>query len=138
MKRLNIKTAVIVLLILSLLVNSGYAEVETLKEQDIDWEAQGFTRMKTTAYCMGHHTAMGIPVHEGIAAASADHLRDVAIVYTTGGNFLGYYYCCDTGGTEGIQNGYVIDIYRRNLTQATSYMKITRGEVYVKWIKGEG
>ena len=107
-------------------------------DNEIDWNGQGFVRMKTTAYCMGHHTAMGVPVHNGICAVSEDHLGDVAIIYTTTGNFLGYYYCCDTGGTDDIRNGYVIDVYRSNLTQCKNYMRITGGSVYVKYISGKG
>lgn len=105
---------------------------------EIDWTGQGFVKMKTTAYICGHHTAMGVPVHNGICAVSPDHLGDVAIIYTTDGGFLGYYYCCDTGGTDAIRNGYVIDVYRSNLTQATNYMRITHGAIYVKFVSGKG
>ena len=94
--------------------------------------------MYATAYCMGHHTANGSKVHEGGCACSPEHLGDVAIVYTLEGNFLGYYECNDTGGTEGLNAGTVIDIYRCNYTRCQSFMKLTRGRVWVKWVKGKG
>lgn len=103
----------------------------------IDFESQGFELMSTTAYCMGHTTANGSPVHHGGCACNPDHIGDVAIVYTTNGNFLGYYECNDTGA-GGVRAGTVIDIYRKNYTMCSNYMRITQGKVYVKWIKGKG
>lgn len=106
------------------------------------FEENGFQLMSTTAYCMGHHTANGSAVHSGGCACSPDRIGQVAIVYTVDGDFLGYYECNDTGA-GGVRAGTVIDIYRRNLTQCTSYMKITTTEngsnkVFVKWIDGKG
>ena len=135
----NTKTLFTIILIGALIMELGNCNLKAAAlTSDIDWDAQGFTKMKTTAYCMGHHTAMGVPVHNGICAVSNEHLGDVAIIYTTDGNFLGYYYCCDTGGTDAIRNGYVIDVYRSNYTQAKNYMRITRGAVYVKFVSGKG
>lgn len=108
-------------------------------EPEIDFEAQGFQVMSTTAYCVGHHTANGSPVHHGGCASSLDRIGQIAIVYTLDGNFLGYYECNDTGAEGGgVRKGTVLDIYRKNLTMCTGYMKITGGKVYVKWIEGDG
>lgn len=135
----NTKTLFTIILIGALILELGNCNLKAAAlTWDIDWEAQGFTKMKTTAYVMGHHTANGSAVHNGGCAASAEHMGDVAILYTLDGTYLGMYECNDTGGTEGIQNGYVIDIYRQNMTQAENYMRITGGKVYVKWIKGAG
>ena len=119
------------------LVSIGAERREPHQEQ-IDFVGQGFTKMATTAYCMGHHTANGSAVHHGGCACSKEHLGQVAIIYTLDGDFLGYYECNDTGGTEGLNNGVVIDVYRCNYTQCKSYMKLTGGKVWVKWIDGEG
>lgn len=111
------------------------------RQEYIDFEEQGFTKMYATAYFMGHHTANGSAVHEGGCACSPEHLGDVAIVYTLDGNFLGYYECNDTGGTEGLKAGTVIDIFRCNYTRSKSLMRIVGrngGKVWVKWIKGKG
>lgn len=101
-------------------------------------ELDGFEVMSATAYCMGTTTYNGSKVHEGGCAASKEHLGDVAIVYTLDGTFLGYYECNDTGGTEGLNNGYVIDVYRKNLTRCQMFMKVTKGKVLVKWVHGQG
>lgn len=93
--------------------------------------------MYTTAYHRGHHTANGSKVHIGGCACNP-HLGDVAIIYTVDGQYLGMYECNDTGGTQGLQNGTVIDVYRKNLTQCETWMKITGGKVYVLWVKGKG
>lgn len=111
-------------------------------QEEIDWQAQGFEVMATTAYCMGHTTANSSKVHAGGCACSRDHIGDVAIVYTLDGDFLGYYECNDTGA-GGVAAGTVLDIYRKNLTQCQSYMRITQtnngtNKVYVKWIHGNG
>ena len=71
--------------------------------------------MYTTAYYQGEITANGSKVHHGGAACNP-HLGDVAIVYTVDGKYLGTYEINDTGGTEGLHNGTVIDVYRKNLT----------------------
>ena len=136
------KICLITFLIVSLIINLACARCEEKpKDNTIDFEAQGFQKLSATAYCMGHHTANGSPVHPGGCASSREHLGDVAIIYTIDGNFLGYYECNDLGGTEGIQNGYVIDLYRSNLTQCQSFMKLIAAndyKVWVKYIEGEG
>lgn len=111
--------------------------IQATDKQMIDFESQGFQEMSTTAYCVGHTTANGSPVHHGGCANSIDRIGDVAIVYTLDGHFLGYYECNDTGA-GGVRAGTVLDIYRCNYTQCMSYMKITKGKVYVKWIEGKG
>ena len=122
------------------IVSVGAERNEPLQNDGhIDFEAAGFQKMSSTAYCMGHHTADGSPVHEGGCACSPDHIGDIAVIYTLEGNFLGYYICNDTGA-NGVYAGTVIDIYRCNLTRCRSYMKVIGPEqkVYVKWISGEG
>lgn len=135
MKRIFIIAFVLIIWIASI----GAERNEPLQNDGhIDFEAAGFQKMATTAYCMGHHTADGSPVHEGGCAINAEHLGQIAIVYTTDGNFLGYYEVNDVGGTEGLKAGRVIDIYRCNLTRCESYMKVTQGKVWVKFIDGNG
>ncbi len=118
------------LLILFFLFSSIPVEAE-------EFNLEGFEIMNATAYYQGEVTANGSKVHSGGCACNP-HLGDVAIVYTLDGDFLGLYECNDTGGTEGLKNGTVIDIYRKNYTQCQSFMKLTGGKVYVKWIDGKG
>lgn len=93
--------------------------------------------MYTTAYYCGEITANGSKVHHGGAACNP-HLGDVAIVYNLEGEYLGTYEINDTGSSEGLQNGDVIDVYRKNLTMCNSWMKLTGGRVYVQWVHGNG
>ena len=133
------KRGIWLILFLTLLVTAQGAERREPHQESIDWEAQGFQKMYATAYCVGHHTADGSAVHHGGCACNP-HLGDIAIVYTLDGDFLGYYECNDTGGTDGLKAGAVIDIYRCNLTQCQMFMKMIGPEqkVYVKWIEGDG
>ena len=130
------KGIIITIAIIACIFSIGATRYEPHQEE-IDFVGQGFVKMHTTDYCMGHHTANGSKVHTGGCACNP-HLGDVAIVYTLDGQFLGYYECNDTGSTDGLTNGTVIDVYRNNLTQCEMYMKITGGKVWVKWIEGNG
>ena len=130
------KGLIITLAIIIWVVSIGAVRNEPHQEE-IDFAGQGFQKMATTAYCMGHHTANGSAVHTGGCACNP-HLGEVAIIYTLEGQFLGYYECNDTGSSNGLVNGTVVDVYRNNLTQCEMYMRITEGHVWVKWVKGKG
>ena len=108
-------------------------------QEEIDFVGQGFVKMSATAYCVGHHTADGSAVFEGGCASSLDHIGDVAIVYTIDGEFLGYYFCNDTGG-EKVRSGEILDIYRSDYQRCKEFMqKIGKEQVvYVRWIDGKG
>lgn len=96
-----------------------------------------FIDMKLTAYMIQGKTAMGVPTHEGICA-SDPHLGEVALVYTEQGEFIGQYYCCDTGGTDAIRAGYVLDIWCPDMESCKELMRITKGRCKVLWVKGVG
>lgn len=134
------KAIVIIIAVIICIVSVGAERREQIPyDNSIDFEANGFYVINTTAYIVGHHTANGSAVHHGGCACSIDHIGDIAILYTLNGHFLGYYECNDTGAEGGgVRAGNVIDVYRCNMTQAKNYMKLTGGKVYVKWIKGEG
>lgn len=93
--------------------------------------------MYTTAYCLHGVTASGGTTHPGIAACNT-HLGEVALIYSTDGEYLGMYEITDTGSTDGLNAGTVIDVWRANYTQCQSWMKLTNGRVYVQWVKGVG
>lgn len=105
----------------------------------LDFEAAGFQRMHTTAYILQGTTADGGHTRPYICASNIDHIGDVAVVYTTDGRYLGMYQCTDTGAEGGgVRAGRTLDVWRKNMTQATSYMKLTGGECWVLWIEGDG
>ena len=107
--------------------------------EELNFEAAGFQRMHTTAYILQGTTADGGHTRPYICASSIDHIGDLAIVYTIDGDYLGMYLCTDTGREGGgVRAGTVLDVWRKNMTQATSYMKVTGGECWVLWIKGNG
>ena len=95
-------------------------------------------KMKFTCYCPescpGKTTASGEPVREGIIAASKDHLGDCALLYLEDGTFLGFYECLDTGG-KGVASGKVVDVWTPHLTKAKMLMRVTKGVIYVQWVK---
>jgi hypothetical protein len=100
-------------------------------------DTSGMQLMHTTAYCLHGVTATGGTTRRGIAACNT-HVGDIAVIYSTDGKYLGTYEITDTGGTEGLQRGTVIDVWKCNYTQCESWMKLTNGKVYVQWIEGNG
>ena len=93
--------------------------------------------MYTTAYILRGTTANGGTTRPGIAACNT-HLGDVALIYTVDGRYLGLYEVTDTGATDGLISGTVIDVWRANMTHAKGWMKLTGGRVYVQWMEGDG
>ena len=138
------KVFIIAILTAALLIELGCTRGELpypyFPDNDIDWEANGFTVMHTTAYCVGHHTATGTAVRCDVAACNT-HIGEMAIIYSMDGTYLGIYEVCDKGSAPGLVNGTAIDVYRRNLTQCISWMKLSAkhgNRVYVKFVKGDG
>lgn len=121
---------VLILLIGILLLAKGAGEPGKV-------DTSGMQLMHTTAYCLHGITATGGTTRRGIAACNA-HVGDIAVIYSTDGKYLGTYEITDTGGTEGLQRGTVIDVWKCNYTQCQSWMKLTNGKVYVQWIEGIG
>ena len=103
----------------------------------IDWQEQGFQKMLTTAYMIQGVTASGIQTHSGICASNT-HLGEVAVVYSRDGKYLGTFECIDTGDTDGLRNGTVIDVWFETYEECKEWMTVSRGKCYVKWISGEG
>ena len=121
---------VLILLIGILLLAKGAGEPGKV-------DTSGMQLMHTTAYCLRGTTATGGTTRRGIAACNT-HVGDIAVIFSTDGKYLGTYEITDTGGTEGLQRGTVIDVWKCNYTQCKSWMKLTNGKVYVQWIEGNG
>lgn len=133
MKNSGFFTALFVVLVVGILYILA-ARVDGAELSQIPEDA---IKMKFTCYCpescKGRVTASGEEVREGIIAASADRLGQRAEVYLMDGTLLGLYQCLDTGGNPGIQNGHVIDVWTPHLTKAKQLMRVTGGEVYVRF-----
>lgn len=83
-------------------------------------------------------TANGGTTHIGSCACNREHLGDIACLYSIEGYFIGYYECNDTGGTEGLKNGTVIDIYADSLDEIYRAAEEWGTEYYVLWVEADG
>lgn len=132
------KAILIILTLIVCIVSVGGARRNPVNTR-IDFEAQGFEKVRSTAYCVGHHTADGSAVFEGGCAYSPDHIGDVAIIYTLDGDFIGYLICNDTGGDQ-VKSGEILDVYKSDIDRCKEYMRLIGDSqmVWVRWIHGEG
>lgn len=100
--------------------------------------ARAQERYHLTCYCPescpGTITYTGTTVREGVAAVHPDHIGDVAVVYTTSGNYIGRFICEDRLGTG--RRG-VIDIWKPDLESAKDLMALTEGRCLVKFFSQE-
>lgn len=80
--------------------------------------------------------ANGQTVFHGAIAGKSEWLGMVAYLYEDNdgkiGDWLGCYEFCDTGGTQGIKNGYVIDVYQDTLEDCQEFMAQTNGKVFIQ------
>ena len=65
------------------------------------------------------------------------------MIYSINGDFLYMAEITDTGSTEGLQTGRVIDVWFDTYEEAEEWMRLTATEngksvVYVQWISGKG
>lgn len=129
--------AVLITIAVLIWLSSIGAERGELIPCDTSVDTSEMELMYTTAYCLHGTTATGGQTRPGIAACNT-HLGDVALIYKEDGSYLGAYEITDTGATEGLKNGTVIDVWKANKTHCKGWMKVTGGRVYVQWVKGDG
>lgn len=132
------RKAITVILVLAIWVMSIGAERNEPRQETIDFEANGFQKIYVTAYCVGTHTATGVPVHYGCMAVSKEHLGDAVLLYTVDGEYIDLFLGNDQGGTDAIREGRVIDVYFPTLEECKAFMAQTGGVAYIKYISGEG
>ena len=94
-----------------------------------------------TAYHLKGITASGEYVSEGICASCKDRLGCTIELYQrlpngSVGNLIGTYICKDTGGSDGIKKGKVIDVWRPNMEECQKFMDSVyadgcKGKVYI-------
>ena len=86
----------------------------------------------------GNRTASGGNTFKGSCAASREHIGDVAALYSKEGYFIGYFDCNDTGGTEAIKQGRVIDIFANDIEEIYRTSEEWGTEYKVVWIEADG
>lgn len=106
----------VLLIIISTLIISTPCYADTTKPESQP-NLEDFRKMTLTCYLpTGNKTASGIVPHYGIAAAKREWIGKTALVYERTednemGEFIGKFDIQDTGGSRGIKNGNVIDIF---------------------------
>ena len=101
-----------------------------------------------TAYCQSGITASGTQTRKGICAAKKEWIGKTIVIYQRLpgdkiGNMIGIYECLDTGGTEGIKTGKVIDIWEPDLEGCQEFMNKVyedgcKGKVYIQIVDAVG
>ncbi len=93
--------------------------------------------MYTTAYILTGTTATGGTTRPHIAACNT-HLGECAYIYTMDGEFLDLVEITDTGITNGLIAGTVIDVWMGSYDEAVAWMAKTGGRCKVLFVKGVG
>lgn len=126
-----------ILIVVWLLALPVFADRYAQLHFDIEWQEQGFERIATTCYLINGVTASGVPTHYGVAACNP-HLGECVELYTLEGEYLGLFEVVDTGSAPCLIRGESIDIWMPDMESAKEWMAFTHGEVYAKFIKGDG
>lgn len=94
-------------------------------------------KVRCTCYLpTGNRTADGTIPYEGICASNRDHLGDVAVLYSTKGDFIGFFECRDIGGNSRLKNGTAVDIFRDDWDSIHEWQQEVGDYCYIYWIGG--
>lgn len=95
-----------------------------------------------TAYYLTGQTATGVDVRDGICAGCKAYMGKTILIYQRLpgdelGDLIGIYECLDTGGSDGIKKGKVIDVWCDGLDACQDFMDIVwsdgcRGKVFIQ------
>ena len=85
----------------------------------------------------------GCQTRRGIAASSEDLIGYTAVVWTTDGEFIGYYEILDKIGTKWGRSGtldepHVLDVWCEDMKEAKELMKKTQGKIIIQLVWAEG
>ena len=105
---------------------------EVFENEEIEFET-----LHTTGYLITGTTATGGTTRPGIGANNK-HVGELAVVYTLEGEYLTTIEITDTGGSEGMKSGKVLDVWFESKEEAKEWMRRTGGKIKVRWIQGEG
>lgn len=93
--------------------------------------------MHTTAYHLHGVTASGGTTRPHIAACNP-RLGECAYIYTMDGEFLDLVEITDTGSTDGLNAGTVIDVWFDTYEECVEWMVKTEGRCKVLFVDGNG
>ena len=130
------KAKLIIIAILMCLVSCGAERREQVNTVD----TSQMVTMHTTAYCLHGVTASGGTTRPHIAACNP-HLGECAYIYTMDGEFLDLVEITDTGSSNGLQAGNVIDVWFDTYEECVAWMvKVDEygGKCKVLFVKGIG
>lgn len=116
--------SLIIFLLMPMSVNAGVENVTYNVEQE---EKYPLMKARATAYCLDGITASGKEVRKGICASKREWLGKTIVVYQRlpgdkVGRMIGIYESLDTGGTEAIKKGWVVDIWQPDLDACQEFM----------------
>lgn len=117
---------------------STSARADGLKWSEVfENEEIQFETLHTTGYLINGITATGGTTRPGIGANNK-HVGELAVCYTLEGEYLTTIEITDTGGSEGMKSGKVLDVWFPTKEDAKEWMRRTGGKIKVRWIQGEG
>lgn len=125
---------------------AGLALVVAMMLLGIQADAKEEYEIKTcdfTCYIDTGTCFTGCQTRRGIAASSESLIGYTAVVWTTDGEFIGYYEILDKIGTKWGRSGtleepHVIDIWCEDMEEAKRLMELTEGKCKVMLVKAEG
>lgn len=101
-----------------------------------------------TAYCVSGVTASGEVTRNGICAGKKEWIGKTIILYqrlpdNSVGEMIGMYECLDTGGTDGIREGRVIDVWCPDIDSCQEFMNRIyedgcEGRCYIQIVDAKG
>ena len=132
------RKVITILLLIVICMVSISARADGLKWSEVfENEEIEFETLHTTGYLIQGTTATGGTTRPGIGANNK-HVGECAVCYTLEGEYLTTIEITDTGGSEGMKSGKVLDVWFPTKEEAKEWMRRTGGKIKVRWIQGEG
>lgn len=126
----------------------SYILAMTLAASSVNLSSSMILSGYATAYCQCGVTASGEYTRDGICAGKDEWLGKTIILYqrlpnNKIGEQIGIYECLDTGGTPGLKEGKVIDVWCQDLDTCQEFMNLVyedgcQGHVYIQVIDADG
>lgn len=133
MRKVGLIGIAIVIYLLSISAKAdGLKWTEVFESEEVEFET-----LHTTGYLLTGITATGGTTRVGIGACNT-HVGDLAICYTTDGEYLTTIEITDTGSNPLLVAGKSLDVWFPSREEAESWMRRTGGKIKVQWVEGQG